>query len=104
MANKKSPSRVDNRKNRKKKKKPNKSLFKRIMLFAALFVGIILVAGAGLFVYYAATAPELTEDDLIGTFSSEVLDQDGKVFYEFGSTHRDFASSNEIPASKHIFA
>ena len=67
------------------------------MLFAALFVGIILVAGAGLFVYYAATAPELTEDDLIGTFSSEVLDQDGKVFYEFGSTHRDFASSNEIP-------
>src|SRR5690625_3202024 len=98
MADKKRMSRVDKRKAGKKgKKKPKKSLFKRILLFFGLLIGLVFLAGAGLFVYYASSAPEITEEDLIGTLSSEVLDEDGNVFYEFGSENREFVTYDQIP-------
>ncbi|WP_277630177.1 transglycosylase domain-containing protein [Atopococcus tabaci] len=98
-------SRVSKRKsknstNRKKTKKPKKNkrpLWKKIFfsLMALLAVGFLF--GAGLFVYYASDAPEITREDLVGTFPSIVLDQNGEEFYTFGGENRISVTHEEIP-------
>lgn len=101
MSDKKQMSRVQkNKKNTsrpKKKKKNNKSLLKKIFQFCLLIGTILFISGVGLFAYYAANAPELTEKELLGTFSSELLDDKGNAFYVLGSENREFVSSEEIP-------
>lgn len=88
-----------NRKNNQKKPKKtkNKSLWKKILLG---FLGLILaalVAGFGLFVYYASSAPELTEEDLRGYYSSDFVDMNGDVFYKLGGVEREPATFDEYP-------
>lgn len=87
-------------KNNKKKKNTGgfRKWFKRIFL-TLLLIGIVGVAiGGVLFAYYASNAPEMTEDDLLGAFSSELVDMNGETFYTLGAEQRDFASADEYPA------
>lgn len=84
-------------KNNKKSPKRSGGLWKKILLG---IVGIILVVGVlglGLFAYYASSAPELTEEDLVGTYSSELVDMNGEVFYSLGGNEREFATAEEYP-------
>lgn len=95
-------SRVQKNKTTKRKKgatnkKQRKSLLKKVFQFCFLFLGLLLLSGAGLFAYYASSSPELTEKDLLGSFSSELLDEKGNVFYVLGNENRDFVDSKEIP-------
>ncbi|MFO8069577.1 MAG: transglycosylase domain-containing protein [Alkalibacterium sp.] len=90
------------RKNYKKESKKStthqpKKWFKRIFLTLITLFLLVLVAGGGLFAYYASNAPELTEDDLMGTYSSELLDKDGNVFYTLGGEVRDYADPDAYP-------
>lgn len=101
MTEEKKMSRVQKKKNARKKgnkpTKPGKKLAKRLLKFSLFFIGLLLVAGIGLFAYYASSAPELTEEDLLGTFSSELLDDQGVPFYTLGSENREFVKTEEIP-------
>lgn len=92
-------SRKDYKKNNKqpKKKGTPKRWFKRLFLTLFTLVLLAVIAGGSLFVYYAASAPDMTEDDLLGTFSSELVDKDGEVFYTLGAESRNFANPDEFP-------
>lgn len=99
MSNEDSNSRSSRYKKRKNKntRKQSGGILKKVLLVIVFVVLLLLIAGAGLFTYYAASAPDLTDDDLYGTYSSELVDRNGDVFYTVGSETRDFASANEYP-------
>lgn len=85
-------------KNRKPRKKRTKgSIIKKVILILIAIILLALLAGVGLFTFYAFGAPELTDEDLYGTYSSELVDRNGEVFYTVGSESRDFASAAEYP-------
>ena len=89
-------NRKNNQKNSKKSKKKG-SIWKKILLG---FLGLILAAlvgGFGLFVYYASDAPELTEKDLRGNYTSDFVDMNGEVIYTLGGFDRKFATSEDYP-------
>lgn len=91
-------SRKDYKKTSKKDKAPKpKKWFKRIILTLITLFLLVLVAGGALFAYYASAAPDLTEEDLVGTFSTDILDKDGNVFYTLGGENREYADANEYP-------
>lgn len=93
-----SMSRSERKKNKKKKKPPKKQgLWKKIFLGLLGFILLVVVAGAGLFVYYASSAPELTDKDLRGTYASEFVDMNGEVLYTLGGEVREFASASDYP-------
>ncbi|ETT81113.1 transglycosylase domain-containing protein [Viridibacillus sp. FSL R5-0477] len=81
----------------KKQKKPMKVWLKRLLI-AIVSVGIVLfIAGATLFAYYAATAPDLDEELLKDPVSSQFYDSDGKVFYTMGLEKREHVAYEDIP-------
>ena len=86
------------RKKQKKNKKSNKGgLWKKILLGMLGVILAVLVVGSALFAYYASDAPELTEEDLTGTYASELVDMNGEVFYTTGGQEREFAVADEYP-------
>lgn len=102
-------SRVNNKQKTQpnKKKKPSKLNSKKnaMALWKKLLLGVVtlgvlgLVAGGGLFFYYVSSAPDLSEDKLIGTMASTILDADGNVIKEIGGNdqNRTLVSADEIP-------
>lgn len=92
-----SMSRSQRKKKKQKKNSNNMGLFKKIVIGFFSLILLAVVAGAGLFIYYASSAPELTEDDLRGAYASEYLDINGNVFYTQGETERDFATFDDYP-------
>ncbi|SCB74349.1 PBP1A family penicillin-binding protein [Weissella bombi] len=78
----------------------NNSKFKRIAKYTILGLIILFVVGgltgAGLFAYYASSAPKVTNSALVGTSQTKFLDRDGNVFYSTGSK-RESARQSEIP-------
>ena len=89
-----------NKKKEKNKKKSNstkRSLGKKILLGIVGFILLIGISGLGLFIYYASSAPELTDEDLSGTYYSELADMNGEVFYTYGGEEREFATAEEYP-------
>ena len=83
--------------NTKNKKPKKKGLFKKIILIL-LFIGVIgLGSGAGLFFYYASTAPKLDEELLRDPLSSDILYANGDLMYTTGSEKREYVSYDEIP-------
>lgn len=99
MANNTDMSRTERNKNKKKprNRRNGKSWVKRIFLTLFFIVLLGVVSGCSLFVYYVSGSPEITEDDLLGTYASELVDADGNVFYTLGAEQRDFASADEYP-------
>ena len=82
---------------RKKKPKKSKSIFKKIFL-ALFIVGFaVLLGGAGLFAFYASSAPKLDEELLRDPLSSELLDVNGDVFLTTGTEKRDYVAYEDIP-------
>lgn len=84
--------------NNKKPKNTNKmALWKKILLGIVGLMLAVGIGGLGLFAYYASSAPELTDDNLKGAYSSELLDMNGNVFYTLGAEEREFAAADEYP-------
>lgn len=78
-------------------KKPNRSLFKKIII-AVLALGIALfVIGASIFAIYAAQAPKLDEELLKDPVSTKFFDSNGKVFYTMGNQEREHVDYDNIP-------
>ena len=70
----------------KKDSKPKsaKKIIKKIFLILVLIGFAGLLSGAGLFAFYASSAPELDENLLKDPLSSEILDVKGNVFMKSG--------------------
>ena len=86
-------------KKKTKAKKTGMPLWKKIF-FGVLALGIIgLASGAGLFFYYVSSAPELTEEKLVGTVASTILDAEGNEIKEIGGNdqNRTLITAEEIP-------
>ncbi|MDN6293499.1 MAG: transglycosylase domain-containing protein [Alkalibacterium sp.] len=98
MSEKNGVSRKDYKKTSKKNnsQEPKKWVKRVLLAFITLFL-LVMVAGGALFTYYASSAPELTEEDLVGTFSTELVDKDGDIFYTLGGENREYAEANEYP-------
>ncbi|MFJ7732154.1 transglycosylase domain-containing protein [Lysinibacillus sp. NPDC097231] len=85
-------------KNKKTAPKPSKKIwFKRIMLTLMAIVAVGFIGGAGLFAYYASTAPELNEDLLKDPVSSEFYDKNGEIFATIGAENRKYVKYEDIP-------
>lgn len=78
---------------RKAKKKT--SWGKRIFKIFFAFMLVILLAGGGLFAYYAKDAPKISQADLEGNYASELVDANGDVFYSLGGEEREFATLDQ---------
>ncbi|WP_051912458.1 PBP1A family penicillin-binding protein [Carnobacterium funditum] len=84
-------------KSTKNKKQASKPIFKKVILMAIALLAAIFIGGAGLFVYYASSAPELTEEDITGSISSDILDDKGNVIYTLGGQKRDVVTEDQVP-------
>ena len=93
----KAMSRSDRKKNNKNKKPQKGGLWKKILLGILGVILTVIVAGAGLFAYYASNSPELTDEDLRGSYASDFVDMNGEVFYTLGGVEREFATADEYP-------
>ncbi|MFL0504451.1 PBP1A family penicillin-binding protein [Ureibacillus sp. 179-F W5.1 NHS] len=82
---------------KKKQKKPASSWIKRIII-TILIIGVVgLLGGAGLFAYYASSAPELDEELLKDPISSEFYDKNGELFAKIGAEDRKYVEYDDIP-------
>ena len=79
-----------------KKNKP-KALWKKILKWTGLGILILLVAGVGLFAYYAKDAPNVTKEELSSGGSSGLYDKDGKFIISLGSEKRSYTAEADIP-------
>ncbi|EON72436.1 transglycosylase domain-containing protein [Lysinibacillus sphaericus] len=74
-----------------------KTWFKRIFL-TLVAIGVVgFIGGAGLFAYYASTAPELNEELLKDPVSSEFYDKNGEIFATIGAENRKYVKYKDIP-------
>lgn len=93
-------SRVERKKYQKSSKQKKGKLhqiLKKFIMFVIALAFIIIIAGAGLFGYYAMNAPEITAGDLRGQVSSKIYDRQGTLIKELGSQKRDLLSEDEVP-------
>lgn len=94
-------TRKDVKKQRQRqKKKQKKSVFtwiKRIVLSLIVLFVVGLISGAGLFAYYASSAPELDEELLKDPISSEFYDMNGELFAKIGVENRKYIEYEDIP-------
>ena len=65
-------------------------LSKRIILGIVALGLAILIGGAGLFAFYASSAPDLDESLLKDPLTSDFVDRNGNVFMKFGAEKREF--------------
>lgn len=72
-------------------------LFRRIV-FIIVAIGVLgILAGAGLFFYYAQSAPKITQSALSSDASTRVYDANGKVISRLGAQNRTYVSNQDIP-------
>ncbi|MGF3112241.1 transglycosylase domain-containing protein [Facklamia sp. P13064] len=71
--------------------------FKRIVIIGLSLGLLTLIAGAGLFTYYAMSAPEIDQDDLTGQVSSKVFDNRGNLVKTLGGKNRDLMTADQVP-------
>lgn len=87
------------RRRRNAKPKRKRHLFRNIFTtLLVLFLGAIL-AGAGLFFYYAQGAPNITESELSSDTSTKVYDANNNVISRLGAQNRDYVKSSKIPST-----
>ncbi len=96
-SNKEVKSRAEKRKQASKKKANKMAVGKKIVLALLGLILVVGVGGLGLFAYYASSAPELTNDDLTGSYASDFVDMNGEVFYSLGGEKREYAEADEYP-------
>ena len=90
---------IEAERSKKKVKKPKgpKGIIKKIILGIFLIGLAVLIGGAGLFAFYASSAPKLDESLLKDPLSSELLDINGNVFMKSGAEKRAFVPYADIP-------
>ena len=81
----------------KKNKKSSSSLWKKILVGMIILIAAVLIGGMGLFAYYVSSAPDVTENDLIDTVSSTLIDSKGNEFLSLSSEDRELVSENDVP-------
>lgn len=79
------------------KKAPHRGLIKRILLWAASAIGIVILLGAVLFFYYASSAPKISESELASQNATTIYDADNNVVSQLGAQKREYVSSSSIP-------
>lgn len=62
-----------------------------------LLIALTIVAGIGVFAYYAKDAPVITMEQMKQTGDSTFYDQDGNKLMSLGATKHSYASQDEIP-------
>lgn len=77
----------------------HKALWKRIFLWLVGVFGLLVIAGAALFFFYASSAPTITKSDLQSQTGTTIYDANGKVVSRLGAQKRQYASSSELPKS-----
>lgn len=83
-------------------KKPRRNgwrLFRRILFIVVAVVVLGLLAGAGLFFYYAQSAPKVTQGALSSDTSTRVYDAKGNIISRLGAQNRSYVKSDNIPAT-----
>lgn len=77
--------------------KKQKSPFKRIIKYLLILFGLVILFGAGLFTFYASSAPQITRSALSSDNSTKFYDANGQVISRLGSQNRDYVKSKNIP-------
>ncbi|WP_024746354.1 transglycosylase domain-containing protein [Levilactobacillus namurensis] len=71
--------------------------FRRILYVIVAVIVLGILAGAGLFFYYAQSAPKITQSALSSDASTRVYDANGKVISRLGAQNRTYVKSDQIP-------
>ncbi|MCB6839540.1 transglycosylase domain-containing protein [Weissella viridescens] len=94
------PKKNPNSRSQRQKKTNNSKHYWRNGIITVAVVGVLgVTVGAGMFTYYASSAPKITDSALRGTSQTQLLDSSGKVFYTTGNQTREVAKESEIPDS-----
>jgi penicillin-binding protein 1A len=89
--------RLAQQKSKSTKSKKKGSMVKRVII-SLFIIGIIgMLAGAGLFAYYASSAPKLDEKLLKDPIASEIYDMNGELITTVGKEKREYANFDDIP-------
>ncbi|NMH68863.1 PBP1A family penicillin-binding protein [Bacillus sp. RO3] len=89
--------RLAQQKSKSNKSKKKGSMVKRVII-SLFIIGIIgMLAGAGLFAYYASSAPKLDEKLLKDPIASEIYDMNGELITTVGKENREYANFDDIP-------
>lgn len=90
-------SRAEVRRGRQFSNTHKKGPYRRILKWALILVGVLFLFGAGLFTYYASSAPRITRSALTSDNSTKFYDANGAVISRLGSQNRDYVKSKNIP-------
>ncbi|WP_125703411.1 transglycosylase domain-containing protein [Lacticaseibacillus daqingensis] len=93
------PSRVASRRTRKDRPTPKKKSGRVMKVFKVLVLAFVavLVAGLGLFAWYAKDAPAVTKADLMRGGSTVFYATNGKAITNLGTENRVYATADKIP-------
>lgn len=94
MTNSKNVKTRMQRNNRKKNK--NTKLKKGLKIIFSI-LAVLIIFGAGLFTYYASSAPSISQSVLASDNSTKIYDSKGKLISRLGAQNRDYVSSKNIP-------
>lgn len=88
-----------NKNNKQRNQKPSnyKSILKKLFIFLISLFFLMVIAGAGIFGYYAMKAPNIAQNDLESQVASKIYDKNGNLIKELGSQKRDLLTKDEIP-------
>ncbi|MGG0668182.1 penicillin-binding protein 1A [Sporosarcina koreensis] len=88
---------AEKRRGKNKQKKNGAGIIKKIILGIVALGFAILIGGAGLFAFYASSAPDLDESLLKDPITADVADRNGNVFMKLGAEKREFVPYDQIP-------
>ncbi|GFZ27020.1 PBP1A family penicillin-binding protein [Lactobacillus corticis] len=74
-----------------------KRIVLRVLKWCFMLVLLLVVAGIGLFAYYAKDAPDITQSQLQSGGTSSLYTSDGKFLMSLGSEKRIYVSNKNIP-------
>ncbi|KRM22234.1 transglycosylase domain-containing protein [Latilactobacillus graminis] len=77
--------------------KKHQPVFLRFLKWLLLLMVVFLVAGIGVFAYYAKDTPQLSQGDLQSPNATILYDDKGKPFKTIGGESRTYVKSNQIP-------
>lgn len=71
--------------------------WKKILAGVAGVLAAFFIAIMGVIVFWIATAPTVTEADLIGSRGSTLVDRNGEEIYTLGGTEQDLIEYDDVP-------
>ncbi|UQS85363.1 PBP1A family penicillin-binding protein [Apilactobacillus apisilvae] len=89
-------TRVRRNQNKYKKSKVGK-IIKRTILGILALISLGVIAGSGVFAYYASSAPKITYNSLSSDNSTKIYDNSNHIISRLGAQNRDYVKSDQIP-------